>query len=431
MVNNAQNFIDKVTAAPDAVFDAADVATAKTDAREIVEKAKLLAQAEREELKREIKQAALEVGSTPEDKQSLEALATEIEAIDAPKTVAPPQESAIPDALTDMIPEPLQKMLGMGESGARGAMKGIGGVFNSMKSGTIFGIASMFEFFDSPFMKGIANWLRGFAEPGAIREAMEKTLKAKVEKTPEDKGHTETLRTQYQMKLDADKKDAKVYSFETFYVQKIAELAKAGLKASYTLADLANIPSAEQRAAEEASATELAEKAAKRVEEEKKKESEKKLKEDPEARKTAYVVALAQAINDVADGFITINNTDLTKANRDALVAELHNKLSGERAVSTLGIDIDGGDLEEADGTNWFYDPDKATYFESNLKDYPDVAIRDLLAATFDGGRSKTIMPQVQAKLRERLTALGINSDAIAPPAPVADAPTEEPADKA
>lgn len=424
MVNNVQKFIEKATAAPDAALDAADVTTATTEGREIVEKAKELAQAERDELRREIEKAARETAGTPEDKQALEALAGEIESIDAPKVVEAPEEGVVPDALRNMLPEPLQKLLGMGESGARGAMKGIGGAFGAVKSSTIFGIASVFDFFDSPFMKGIANWLRGFAEPGAIREAMGKTLKVKVTETPEDKGYTETLRAQYEAKLDADKKDPKVYSFQTFYTQKITELAKAGPKETYTLEDLVSIPSAEQRAAEEQKAAELAEKAAKREEETAKKEAEKKVKENPTL---AYVETFRDALNTVSPNAIAVTpGESLNDIARKVATAFSEENDAGLR---NFGLETNsGGDLEEADGDSMFtVDYNLLDLWEDKLLNNPVGAINAFLALDPAKWEStNAIAAQTIQKVREYMAAKGIKPPTIGTPAP--DAPTESPA---
>lgn len=400
----AEQFINKATQAPDATLDVTDIQTARTEEAEIVEQAKKLAKDARQKLSKEIAEAANGSGDTIE-KQELQDLADAIDAIPEPAAAIPQ-----PDALEAGIPA-LNNAAKMGEN----FIQKIGSHLESFSSGTLLSVASFFGNFESPFFKSIANYLKGFAEPRAIRDAMKKKLGVNVEKTSEDSAHLETLRAQYQTKLETESKDAKNYSFQTFYTQKIEQLAGTP-KASYTLADLANLPSAEEAKSEKEKEQ--------AKEEEKKKDEKKERLNTPELRKTAYVIALAQAFNDVIDGFIPLTETDPAKTDLTELTKLVLQKITGEAAISTLGIDVDGGDLEEADGTNWFYDTDAITYFEKNLKENPEIAVKDVLHASFSSGRSKTTMPQVQDALRKRIAESGL--DDIRPSAP-ADAPVETP----
>ncbi len=246
----------------------------------------------------------------------------------------------------------------------------VGNAVESMGSGVAKFLIGIFEMSDSGFMKGIANWLHGIADPGMIREAMERTLgDGTIRSTPEDRGHTQTLRAQYEAKLAAEKLMPETYSFETFYTQKIAELSARGPKEFYTLADLATIPSAEAE-------TVRAEETAKNEEDAIKVETTKKMTENPNL---AYVEAFRDALNSIAPGTIKVVENETIPQ----IVQRILNAFSrfNDTGFSNFGLEVHSGTLEEADHTGmWNVDDNVLVDWEAKLKANPVGAIRDFLS---------------------------------------------------
>lgn len=414
MVNNAQKFIEKAITSPDAELDAADVATAKTDQAEIIERAKALARSEREKLKREIEEA--HTGAADADKEALQGIMSGIDAINMAEFAALGAQRPTVEIPSSIAGFELPAW-------ASQAKDMITNLFGSMTSGTLFGLAT---FAEGLGITSVSAWIRGFAEPGAIREAMQRRLNAKIVKTPDDAGHAKTLRAQYQAKLDADKKDPAVYGFETFYMQKIEQLSRTP-KASYTLADLTNIESVEKSVTDEKKAAEIAEETEKKKETDKKNDIQKQLKGSPEERKKAYLETFRDALNSVAPDSVPVTAGDTPQKIAQKIASAFSEH--GDTGLNNFGLETNsGGDLEEADGNSWFtVDYNILDLWEDKLLNNPVGAINAFLA--IDPSKWESTNPvaaQTIQKVRDYMAAKGITPASIGSAA-AADAPTEEP----
>lgn len=278
---------------------------------------------------------------------------------------------ALPEAELPQSPQrKLAEMTGKIGDVFRKVSETVGTALQSMGSGVAGFLISLFEASDSGFMKGIANWIRGIAEPGMIREAMESALgKGKIRSAPEDRGHAQTLRAQYQAKLAAEKLAPETYSFETFYTEKISQLPND--KETYTIADLAAIRSPEAAAVAAETEAVIKEKTANI-------EHERKLAENPER---AYVEAFRDALNSIKPNSVPVEEdetipqivTKILRAFRDV----------GDAGYTNFGLEVSGGDLEEADGSSNPFggaDWDMLDNWEVKMRSNPIGGIRDFLS---------------------------------------------------
>lgn len=234
------------------------------------------------------------------------------------------------------------------------------------------------------FMLTAANYLRRtFVEPGQIRDAIA-AKKINVKKTERDSEYIKTLRAQYEAKLLSDpKQNRDIFTFEQFYLAKINELAKVAKgkpNLTYSIADLVNIPSAEQ-AKVEADATVKNEKeqkeknAAKKVED-KKDQVKESLEKDPER---AYVELFRDALNSKGKQVIDVKDTDKPAG----IVQKIIDAFSEKNDVGfhNFGLEInDEGDLEEADGSYvGGIDYNVIDLWQQTLTSNPVTAIKDFL----------------------------------------------------
>lgn len=303
----------------------------------------------------------------------------------------------------------------------RKAADTIGNTLSSMGSSATLFLASLFGMSGSAWGKGIERWLRGFAEPGMIKEAMAKTLGKEIESTPEDRGYVETLHAQYQAKLAAEKKDEATYSFETFWRQKIDELSLHPAD-TYTLADLVNIPSAE------AAAVAVAADVAKEEEATKVKTAE-TLRDDP---RRAWVEAFRDALNSV-----TPNAVSTTEGEEWPQIVEHILKAfskNGNKGHDNFHMEIDGGVLEESDQRGWFNVDDNVLYgWEAKMRSNPVGAIRDFLSVNPDDWASENsgmaqILTDVRAFMEKRgITATTVTSGKVPEGAPEPPQPPATP----
>jgi hypothetical protein len=295
-----------------------------------------------------------------------------------------------------------------------------GNILGTMGSSTTLFFASIMESFG---YKSAAEWLRGYAEPGVIRDAMAEKLKKPIDKTPDDAGHAKTLRAQYQAKIDAEKKDPKTYSFETFVAQKIDEL-RATERDSYVLADLTSITSPEAKAVDEAKEKERNDKKKQEDADKEAKEAADKIKEGLEKDPNLTYVqifrdALKKTVPTSIDGAVegeTLN--DVTQQ----IIASFRTK-----GKTAFGLELDGGTLEETRESGW-NDWNVIEGWENTLRSDPVAAIKEFLR--IDPEQWK-LNPKAAATFRDVRTYMaehGIAEDRLTSGKGPATAPAPAPA---
>lgn len=294
-----------------------------------------------------------------------------------------------------------------------------GNILGTMGSSTTLFFASIMESFG---YKSAAEWLRGYAEPGVIRDAMAEKLKKPIDKTPDDAGHAKTLRAQYQAKIDAEKKDPKTYSFETFIAQKIDEL-RATEKDSYVLADLTSITSPEAKAVDDAKQKEIDDKKKQEEADKAAKEAADKIKEDLDKDPRFTTVktfrdALKMANPDGIEG--AKDGETLEDVSREILTA----LKSGQE---TYGLELDGGTLEESHKDDW-HDYNIINGWEEIYKRSPIAAIKEFLRIDpeewkKENGQAAATIRNVRAYMAEK----GITEDSLTSGKGPATAPAPAP----
>lgn len=275
------------------------------------------------------------------------------------------------------------------------------------KMGETFGAAldkmgmnakGVLKFAEAIGFKWLAEAVRPKVEVIDAHAAIEKVFgKENVVKNKEDHDAVRTLKEQYASLLDGEKdkpggKTSSNYSFETFLKEK-AENIKAGGKTECSIEDLAGGKTAvdaqrekeaEEKRKEEEDKKEKEEKETKKKEEEEKAKKEKeeaekktqeRLKTDPDARNAAYLVSLGRAMKLMGaaiplDEAALQKDIDGSKAATDAfaykkLAKDITDWLGTENNGETVfGLELDGGDLEESDGTNLAWDNDILVNFD-------------------------------------------------------------------
>lgn len=293
-------------------------------------------------------------------------------------------------------------------------------ILGAMGSSTTLFLASIMESFG---YKGAAEWLRSYAEPGVIRDAMAEKLKKPIDKTPDDAGHARTLRAQYQAKVDAEKKDPKTYSFETFMAQKIDELSETK-KDSYTLADLTSLKSKEAETVEAAKQKEIDDKMKQEEADKAMREKEEKIKEDLEKDPNLTYVkifrdALKKTVPTSIDGAAegeTLN--DVTQQ----IILSFRTK-----GKTAFGLELDGGTLEETREDGW-NDWNVIEGWENTLTSDPVAAIKEFLRIDPEEWKSN---PKAAATFRDVRTYMaehGISEGSLTSGKGPATAPAPTPA---
>ncbi len=250
-------------------------------------------------------------------------------------------------------------------------------ILGSMGSSTVLFLASILD--STTSFKKWAEWLRGYAEPGVIRDTMAEKLKKPIDKTPDDAGHVRTLRAQYQAKLASDTKiDPKIFSFETFTAQKIDELQKTlkdTEKDSYSLADLTSLKSKEAETVDDAKQKEREAKTKQEEAERKAKEAADKLKEDLEKDPNlTYVQTFRDALKKSVPTSIDAAVEGETLADvTEAIITTFRTK-----GKSAFGLELDGGTLEETREKGW-NDWNVIDGWEETLRTNPVAAIKEFL----------------------------------------------------
>lgn len=257
----------------------------------------------------------------------------------------------------------------------------IGKAFSKMKSGSMKGLLRFGE------MAGFGwavEFLKPMVEPAEIREVMQRKFpQAEVKEDPaNDAVSLQTLHSQYESKLTADKNDGKNYSFITFYTEKVGKLASGdGAGKTFTLADLTTVgetppapgaatapgtipasataPATTPAAGATQSSTETAPAAA---------ESTSEINEN---MKKAGLIALFDAFNNMlpAESRVTYD----PKADRGTICNSFIESLENGK-FSILGLEIDGGYLE-ANDEGWIGDHNLIEDWVVSLRDNPRDAI--------------------------------------------------------
>lgn len=356
--------------------------------------------AEKEALKNEATELKRQMEQEAKDQEAAEAqgILKEIERLDAPAPAAA---------------DPLVAKVEKASSGMERIQQNLSKVLNNMSTGTLralYFVAGIFGF--------KAEFLLSKIDVSDIRDMMSKKLGKNISRTPEDEVMAKDLRAQYLIKLEKDKKNPNTYPFETFVLQKIEELKATGEKPDYTIADLTNIPSEEKVEAEK-------KKEETKKEEEKKKETtnaQKKMKDaiekDPKLEQAVYTAVLGKALQTYIKD-LTINKAKLTP---EALLADnegideakklakdITKSLENGKSKKTFGIELDGGDLEETDGTNWV-DYDIIPNFDPEGD--PHDAVKKLLSLDVEktsmNTTAKTRLPELQDALKKYLAEYGL-----------------------
>ncbi|PIR54186.1 hypothetical protein COU75_02010 [Candidatus Peregrinibacteria bacterium CG10_big_fil_rev_8_21_14_0_10_42_8] len=232
----------------------------------------------------------------------------------------------------------------------------------------------------------------------------------KMKRTTDDEAHIKTLQQQYN-RLPALDSGSKI-SFEEFYSAKMKAALKTG-SAEYTLLDVVN-------------AKADVEKEQKKVENESKKQNEKERKrltmqermKIPKVKHATRLFAMANAIQSINGRDFGMNKDEITKDLYDRENGKFHyesvseqliNYLKSNEAIAELGLSIDGGDLESDNGTEWFYDPDIISNFESNLRNSPTIAFDQLVDLVVDPSwnpDTQRNIPKIQNAMRLELVQM-------------------------
>lgn len=151
-------------------------------------------------------------------------------------------------------------------------------------------------------------------------------------------------------------------------------------------------------------------------------QKQERIKNNPEAKKAAYIASIGKALQDMGVTVAGYDQKELdtdmegkrTDAYRYKTVAEnLQNWFETNAPESVLGVEVDGGDLEETDGSNMFTDNDIMTNFD--LKNNPISTIDRFLSQIVMGGTNElkdgtningtayTQLPILQEKIKAEL----------------------------
>lgn len=169
-----------------------------------------------------------------------------------------------------------------------------------------------------------------------------------------------------------------------------------------------------------------------------------RIREKPDIDQALHTYALAKAMRRFSTGVggnFTAENERLDLAGR-ANVGDYKYKevaqniidwLKAESGRPIFGLEIDGGDLEEADGSNWFADYDLIVNFEEQLRTAPKTAFTNLKNLELKQSMNKTagrMLPELIKAMNEELArytnapVVSTQPSAGTPPAPRPAAPT-------
>ncbi len=245
----------------------------------------------------------------------------------------------------------------------------------------------------------------------------------KMVRTADDEKHIETLQSKYNA-LPTPEGGSKI-SFEQFYTAKMKAARKTG-KAEYSLLDVvyaeADVEAAQESAQKEKEKNNEREKNRQKIED--------RMEKITDVRHAVHLFAIAKAIEPNAQK-ISLNASEIQEDlfNRNAgdsfyykkVTQQLLDYLKSYKAREDLGIEIDGGDLESANNTEWFYNKDMIANFEANLRDNPVAAYNKLANLAMDAGEwnldTQRMIPKLQTGMREAFAELTSTS--------VPDAPVE------
>lgn len=351
------------------------------------------------------------------EQEELASIEQEIQNVGGGAPTNPPAQPRVEDALRD-VGLPPEVGEGVGRFGKM--IERIGEMFSKLKNVLSSLLAPLMSvpLFRKLFKEHAPEILQPMAKVAEVHAAMESVLgKNIVQKDPtKDEEAVTTLEAIYNG-LPSEGKPA---TFELFCQHKARELRQKSLKGPYTIADLLQRaqepplppPLTAEQEREKKKQGAVAEEA------QKKQALKERIEKDSKVSNAVHTFALAKAMRratgtiDLAFALNPIgverdlqgNRTDTYHYMR---VAESIAKwLEEKKGRQSLGIEIDGGDLEEADGTNWV-DYDIIPHFKANLMDNPTTAVKALLgldvAATKMNKTAKTRLPDLQDLIRQEL----------------------------
>ncbi|TSC58583.1 MAG: putative MAEBL [Candidatus Peregrinibacteria bacterium Greene0416_19] len=276
--------------------------------------------------------------------------------------------------------------------------------------------------------EGIAKATQKIKEKTTAIKSVEEMMKATEKSEAEVKGRKEEVGEmvkkleEYKTKLVSEKKDVKDVD------KAIESLNKLKGKESVSQEEFDKAKSEIKPVLDKQNA------AQKKNEDEKKRgdnrdKATENMEKNSEYGKAAHIFALALAFNDISrianvnkDVAITQLAADVPPSGvagnvADQIVHYFQNDSgtwTSNAPNKTFGLEIShGGDLEENDGSNWFYDTDLISNFATKVKDSPEVAIQELMAIPDSGlnGTAKVRLAKIKQSLSKHMADLGIKKE--------------------